>query len=138
MGARLVKFDFSPEVNEQIEAVVKVPEEKRSVIHGVVKNWMGDIVRDAVVKLFEVTGNPRNYSLTPITHTFTDEHGEFLFGPLCPKKKYIIKVWYNDVNIREVEICPDYPIGRCLAGAEGTKECDDAPRSRERRNDDEE
>lgn len=107
MGARLVKFDFFPKENEQIEAIIKVPEEKRSVIHGVVKDCKNKIVKDAVVKLFEVINPGPNCTLKPITHTFTDECGQFLFGPICPNKKYAIKVWFNDVKIRELVITPD-------------------------------
>lgn len=109
MGARLVKFEFVPGVNEQIEAIVRVPEEKRSVIHGVVKDWRNKIVKDAVVKLFEVCSTANSYTLKPINHTFTDEYGQFLFGPLCPNKKYLIKVWFNEAKIRELPITPDYP-----------------------------
>jgi hypothetical protein len=116
MGARLVKFDIIPKENEQIEAIVKVPEEKRSVIHGVVKDWKGNVVKDAVVKLFEVTGNAKSPVLKPVTHTFTDECGQFIFGPLCPNKKYTVKVWFNDVKIRDLVIAPDCHDGKCLQG----------------------
>ncbi|SHH00168.1 hypothetical protein [Tepidibacter thalassicus] len=105
MGARLVKFSFTPEENEQIEAIVKVPEEKKSVIHGIVKDYKGKIVKDAVVKLFEVINPPCKFK--PLTHTFTDECGQFLFGPLCPNKQYVIKVWFNDVKIKQLIIEPD-------------------------------
>ena len=96
MGAGLVKFNFKTRPNEQIEAVIKVPEEVRSVIHGIVKNFKGEFVKDAVVKLLEV----EHYTLTkckvkPLTHTFTDECGQFLFGPLEPCKEYMIKIWYD-------------------------------------------
>jgi hypothetical protein len=107
MGARIVKFEFVPKENEQIEAVVKIPEEKRSVIHGVVKDWKNRIVKDAVVKLFEVTSPSGPCNLRPLSHTFTDECGQFLFGPLCPNKKYAIKVWFDDVKIRELVITPE-------------------------------
>lgn len=110
MGARLVKFEFCPKENEQLEVSVKVPEEKRSVIHGVVKGCNNEVIKDAVVKLFEVIGSSHNCNschLKPLTHTFTDECGQFLFGPLCANKKYAIKVWYDDVKIRELVITPD-------------------------------
>lgn len=108
MGARLVKFDFCPKENEQIDAVVRVPEEKRSVIHGVVKDWRDKVVKDAVVKLFEVITKGNTYSLKPVAHTFTDEWGQFLFGPLTPHKKYAIKVWFNEAKVRELIVnCED-------------------------------
>lgn len=107
MGARLVKFEFCPEENEQIEAVVRIPEEKRSVIHGVVKDWKNKVVKDAVVKLFEVIEKHNCYNLKPISHTFTDDWGQFIFGPLCPNKKYVVKVWFNDIKVRELIVSPE-------------------------------
>lgn len=107
MGARLVKFDFSPRENEQIDIVVNVPEDKRSVIHGIVKSCENYIIKDAVVKLFEVIENCNCSDLKPLTHTFTDDCGQFLFGPLCPGKVYAIKVWFNEVNRRELIISPE-------------------------------
>lgn len=107
MGVRLVKFKFTPKKDEQIEAVIKVPEETRAVIHGVVKDQKCKLIKDAVVKLFEVINPADPTSLKPITHTFTDDCGEFIFGPLCADKQYTIKVWYNAITIRHIIIEPD-------------------------------
>ena len=107
MGSRMVRFSFTPGENEQIEAVVKLPEEKRSVIHGIVKDHKNRIVKDAVVKLFEVQDLNEKCSLKPITHTFTDDCGQFLFGPLIACKHYAIKVWINNIKIRELIIHPE-------------------------------
>jgi hypothetical protein len=107
MGARLVKFEFIPKENEEIEALIKVPEDKRSVIHGIVKDWRGNVVKDAVVNIFEVVGKAPDCSLKTITHTFTDECGQFLFGPLCANKKYAIKVWFNEAKTRQIVIAPE-------------------------------
>jgi len=104
MGSQVVKVEFTPGENEQIELVVKVPEEPRSIIHGIVKDDCDKVIENAVVKLFE-QDNPCNpCSLKPITHTFTDKCGQFLFGPLMPNKHYVIKVWVNDVKIRRMVI----------------------------------
>lgn len=105
MGSRLIKFGIKPGENEQIEAIVKVPKEPRSVIHGVVKDHTGQIVKDAVVKLFELVQPP--CKLKPLTHTFTDDCGQFLFGPLCPNTHYVIKVWIDNVTIKQLTISPD-------------------------------
>ncbi|MEJ8552905.1 carboxypeptidase-like regulatory domain-containing protein [Tepidibacter sp. Z1-5] len=102
MGARLVKFGFNPTENEQIDAVIKVGEEKRGIIHGIVKDSKDKIVKDAVVELFEIVSPPR--SLKSLTYAFTDEYGEFLFGPLSPNKNYVVKVWFNNVNVRDLII----------------------------------
>lgn len=107
MGYRLVKFDVIPKENEQLEITVKLPEEPRSVIHGVVKDCKDRPIKDAVVKLFELIDPHNPCDLKPLTHTFTDECGQFIFGPLWPKKKYIIKVWHDHVKIRPFVIKPD-------------------------------
>ena len=104
MGSRFVKFEFTPEENEQIEVNVKLPEEPRSVIHGIVRDHKNKLVKDAVVKLFEVTSSNKPCAVKPITHTFTDDCGQFLFGPLCPHKRYLIKIWVNDIKIRPMNV----------------------------------
>lgn len=100
MGSKLIKFEFKPQENEQIEAKIKIPYEPRSVIHGVVHSYKDEVVEDAVVKLFEVT--KQSDKLKPLTHTFTDEYGQFIFGPLDPRKSYVIKIWVDDVKIRHI------------------------------------
>lgn len=107
MGSRLVRFNFTPGENEQIDAIIKVPEEKRSIIHGIVKDHKNKLVKDAVVKLFEVLDPCEKCMLKPLTHTFTDDCGQFLFGPLTPCKHYAIKIWIDNVKIRELIIHPD-------------------------------
>lgn len=108
MGYKLVNFDFVPDENEQIDAIVKVPKEPRSVIHGVVKDCYNKVVKDAVVKLFKMPDPKKPCVLEPLTHTFTDDCGQFIFGPLCPHVKYVVKVWINHVKIRELIITPDH------------------------------
>ncbi|MCT4605590.1 MAG: carboxypeptidase regulatory-like domain-containing protein [Marinisporobacter sp.] len=107
MGYKLVNFDFVPDENEQIDAIVKVPKEPRSAIHGVVKDCSNKVVKDAVVKLFKMPDPKKPCCLEPLTHTFTDDCGQFIFGPLCPHVKYVVKVWINHVKIRELIISPD-------------------------------
>jgi hypothetical protein len=107
LGYRLAKFDFKPEENEQIEAIINIPKEPRSVIHGIVKDSKDKVVKDAVVKLFEMPNPSSPCDLIPLTHTFTDECGQFLFGPLSPRKHYIIKVWINHVKIRQMIVPPE-------------------------------
>lgn len=107
MGSRSVSFSFTPGENEQIETCVMIPEERRSIIHGIVKNQCNQVVKDAVVKLYEKVKYGHDFILKPVTHTFTDECGQFVFGPLYPNKCYVIKVWLNDVKIRELVIHPE-------------------------------
>lgn len=107
MGSRMVRFNFTPGENEQLEAVIKLPEEKRSMIHGIVKDYKNRVVEDAIVKLFEVLSPHNDCAVKPISHTFTDDCGQFMFGPLIACKHYAIKVWINDIKIRELIIHPD-------------------------------
>ena len=41
--------------------------------------------------------------IKPVSHTFTDKEGEFVFGPLCADKKYAIQIWKDDV--KHIKIC---------------------------------
>lgn len=105
MGARLTKFEFCPKPNEEIEAIITIKKERRAAIHGIVLDWKNKPVKDAVVKLFEKEKKDCGCALKPITHTFTDECGQFLFGPLDHKKCYVIKAWFSDpVCSREVVV----------------------------------
>lgn len=102
MGSKLTKIEFCPGKNEQLETTIFLQKETRSVIHGVVVDEDKCPVKDAVVKLFEMPNKEKCCELIPITHTFTDECGQFLFGPLCHGKHYVIKVWHDGVKIRKI------------------------------------
>jgi hypothetical protein len=115
VGYKLVKVNVTPGENEQIDVTINVPKEPRSVIHGVVLDECNKPRKDAVVKLLKVT-DCHSGQLEPITHTFTDEQGQFLFGPLCPGVEYVIKVWIAHVNNRTIH-CHN---GHCHEG-----HCDD-------------
>jgi len=53
MGYKLTKFSIVPCENEQIDAVIKVCKENRSVFYGVVLDECDEPIEDAVVKLLE-------------------------------------------------------------------------------------
>lgn len=116
-----MKFKLIPGENEQVEALIKVPEERRSIIHGTVLDKSNKPVKDAVVKLLMLKDPSNPATICPITHTFTDEYGQFLFGPLCPSKCYILKVWFNDVTITPVVIHPENCNEPCLIPEEKCK-----------------
>ena len=82
--------------NEEKDICIILDEEKRAVIHGVVKFPSGKPVKGAAVKLFKKR-NPKDCcdtcELIPITFTFTDECGQFLFG-VESGIDYIIKVFF--------------------------------------------
>ena len=80
----IVDVDGFLEKGKQFDLEIKLPEDNRNVIYGIIKDCYGDPVKDAVVKLIEVDCKERK----PVSHTFTDKEGEFVFGPLCPDKEY--------------------------------------------------
>ena len=40
--------------------------------------------------------------LVPVTHTFTDECGQFILGPLEADNHFVIKIWHNGVKLRTI------------------------------------
>lgn len=95
----IIDIDGSIEHGKQFDLELKLPEDNRNVVYGLVKDNYGLPVCDAVVKLVEVCDDERK----PVSHTFTDKDGEFVFGPLCPHKSYAIEIWANKVE--HVKIC---------------------------------
>lgn len=110
------------EKGKQFDLEIVLPEDNRDVIYGVVKNCFKEPVENAVVKLVEVEYKFGKKILKPVSHTFTDKEGEFVFGPLCPDKEYVIKIWVDEV--KHVKVCAkSHHEGKCLKGKE-LKECD--------------
>lgn len=51
---------------------------------------------------------PREGAAPEAVGTFiTDDDGQFFFGPLEPEKLYLVKVFHNNVKLRELEIAPE-------------------------------
>ena len=94
------KFYFKPGQSEQIETTIRLRQDSRSVIHGYIKDTSGEPFADAAVLLFEAQerGDPRL-----ISQMFTDEFGQFLFGPLEAGQLYLVKVFKNTMRVRELE-----------------------------------
>lgn len=100
---------------KQYDIDITLPEDNRSVIYGIIKDAYDEPVRDAVVKLIEVDKDCGKEERKPVTHTFTDKDGEFVFGPLCANKFYEVQIWAN--NIKHKKICTTCPHkGKCLKG----------------------
>lgn len=107
---------------------VKLPEDNREAVFGTVKDSYGDPIEDAVVKLIEVKKDFGKHERKPVTHTFTDKHGQFVFGPLCPNRNYEVEIWTNRVDhIKICEVCSHH--GKCLKGVK--LDCDDCKPPRE-------
>ena len=100
----------------QFDIDITLPQDNRNVIYGTIRNTCKEPVKDAVVKLVEIViGKDGMKKRIPISHTFTDEYGEFVFGPLCPGKKYAIDIWVNDVRHYNMEFKGHHE-GKCLKG----------------------
>ena len=97
-----MKFAFSTENNDRVEAVVMMPREKRSVLHGTVYDIEGNRMPNAVLCLY-INEEGR---MQPVGDTFTDADGEFVFGPLEEDKNYIVKAYANGALLRQVTIRP--------------------------------
>lgn len=132
----LVDVDGVIEKGKQFDIDITLPEDNRDVIFGTLKDCFKEPIKDAVVKLIEVDfEKDGRKKREPVSHTFTDEHGEFVFGPLCPGKDYALEIWVNDV--RHFKVCAKcHHEGKCLKGVEldkcdckvDCKKCDDHKR----------
>ena len=111
----IVKVDGFIEKGKQFDIEINLPEDNRNVIFGVIKDCFKDPVEDAVVKLIEVCREYGKEERKPVSHTFTDKDGEFVFGPLCPDKEYEIQFWAD--KVKHVKICAECKhTGKCLKG----------------------
>jgi hypothetical protein len=97
-----VKFAFSTEGSDRVEAVITVPKERRCVLHGTVYDENGQRAPDAVVSLYL----REEGRLTPAGNTFTDADGEFVFGPLAADSDYLVKVYNGGALLRETTVRP--------------------------------
>lgn len=109
---------------KQFDLDITLPEDARDVIYGTVKDMFNEPIKDAVVKLIEIDfGKEGRKNRIPVSHTFTDKYGEFVFGPLCPGKEYAIDIWVNDVRHYAMDVKCKHE-GKCLRGAKPEKcEC---------------
>ena len=119
----IIDIDGYIENGKEFDLDIKLPEDNRNVIFGVVKNCYNEPVENAVVKLIEVVYEYGKKERRPVTHTFTNHVGEFIFGPLCPGKEYALEIFVNDV--KHVKICAKgkQPDNHCLKGVKLDK-CD--------------
>ena len=108
----------------QYDLDITLPEDNRAVIYGIIKDCYKDPVCDAVVKLVEVSCECGKEERKPVSHTFTDKNGEFVFGPLCANRLYEIEIWVDQV--KHCKVCSKVEReGKCLKGVklDCKKEC---------------
>ena len=96
------KFYFKPAEGEHIETTVKIEPEKAAAICGTIRDKGGAAVENALVMLFR-SGQDKKL----LDRQFTDEEGQFSFGPIEGNILYLIKVYKNSVKLRELEIIAD-------------------------------
>lgn len=119
-----IKVDGFIEKGKQFDLEINLPEDNRNLIYGVIKDCYKDPVCDAAVKLIEVCYEYGKEEKKPVSHTFTDKDGEFVFGPLCPDKNYEIQIWVN--RVKHFKMCTDCKRpGKCLKGVD--MECPPKP-----------
>lgn len=128
----MFELDGAISAGKQFDIEVKLPEDPRNAVFGIVKDAYGEPIADAVVKLVEVERKLGKKELKPVSHTFTDKNGEFVFGPLCPNKSYSIEIWATKVKHEKIcHICKHK--GECLKGkkieCDKYEEDDDKPQS---------
>lgn len=111
----IIDFNGIIASGKQFDIEIKIPDDSRNVIFGVVKDSCGEAISNAVVKLIEIEKKLGKCERKPISHTFTNEDGEFVFGPLCPDRHYSIDLWVNKVE--HIKICHTAKHqGECLKG----------------------
>lgn len=111
----VVEVDGFIEKGKQFDLEINLPEDNRNVIYGVIKDCFQDPVKDAVVKLVEIVYEHGKKERLPITHTFTNNEGEFVFGPLCPGKEYAIDIFVSKVKHIHMK-AKSHHEGKCLKG----------------------
>lgn len=92
MSWKLKKVEVKLNESKEKDLCLVLQPERRAAIHGLVKFPDGTPVKNAVVKLFMKKGcDPCD--LIPITFSFTDECGQFLFG-VPAGVEFVIKVFF--------------------------------------------
>ena len=99
----IVNVDGLVTSGKQFDIDITLPEDNRNVVYGVIKDCYKEPICNAVVKLIEVDCKCGKEERKPVAHTFTNDDGEFVFGPLCPNKSYEVNIWVN--KVKHVKIC---------------------------------
>lgn len=113
----VINIDGVMETGKQYDLDITLPEDNRNVIYGIVRDSYKDPIADAVVKLIEVENRMGKEVKKPVSHTFTNTCGEFVFGPLCANRLYEVEIWVD--NVKHAKICTEcHKKGNCLKGTD--------------------
>ena len=121
----IVDIDGLLESGKQFDLDITLPCDNREVIYGVVRDCFKEPVCDAVVKLIEIVCEHGKEERLPVSHTFTNKDGEFVFGPLCPNKTYAVEIWVN--RVKHVKICAKCEHEGCCLKGEYLECCEHCP-----------
>lgn len=91
-------FFVKPAAHEVVETTVALSADQRPALLGTVLGADGKAASGALVTLY-CADAPE----TPVGALYTDEQGQFAFGPLEPGRLYHVKVFKRSDNIRALE-----------------------------------
>lgn len=95
-------FCVKPAANERIETVVHIHPDRRPALLGTVLDARHRPVEDALVAVYRSGG--AEAPDTPVGSLYTDELGQFAFGPLEPDQLYQVRVFKSSDNVRSLEL----------------------------------
>lgn len=95
-------FYVKPAENELIETVVHIRPDPRPALLGSVVGTDGKPVDSALVAVYQSGGSEAPD--VPVGSLYTDEFGQFAFGPLEPGKLYLVRVYKNGGQPRTLEL----------------------------------
>ena len=101
-----IAFEFKCNLDEDIELIIHLPKINKTIIDGFVKDKNNKIIRGAFIKLYTVSKKDNSCSSCPLSATYSDRHGYFLFSPINIGKNYLIEIWFNKKKINEIFINP--------------------------------
>lgn len=90
---KAAQFKIIPDTGVDYEKEFIIRDDNRDIIDGIILDKNNNSVENAVVKLYII--NKETNTPEAVSYTFTDEYGEFVFGPVNFDNNYLIKVWYN-------------------------------------------
>lgn len=91
-------FYVKPASHEVVEATCALSADQRPALIGTVLGTDGKAAPGALVTVYRADAPE-----TPVGALYTDEQGQFAFGPLEPGKLYHIKVFQRSDDIRALE-----------------------------------